>query len=85
MAQVSAIGIGKHARALAAALAIGAAVIGFSPGQAHALASDGVCWYYNGQDAEDAWEAYLPGQVIHDGSLTAACMAPDQWWIYLTP
>jgi hypothetical protein len=82
MARPSAIDMGKHARALVAALALGAAVMSLSAGQAHALANDSVCWFYNGEDADDEWEAYLPGQVIHDGGTTWACMGADQWWVF---
>jgi hypothetical protein len=87
MARLSAIGIGKHARALAAALALGAVVISASAGQAHAMANDYVCWIHNGEDADDEWEALLPGEVIHDGPLTMVCMGgyDDNWWIYPTP
>jgi hypothetical protein len=72
MAHLSGISIGKQARALAAALALGAAVLSLSAGQAEAKpkrpVDNGVrCWLpgMTGSGGEH-WEAFMPGQIITD-------------------
>jgi hypothetical protein len=73
MAHLSGIEVGKHARVLAAALVLGAAVLSLSAGQAEARprrpADNGVrCWLPGGGSgrADGYWEAFLPGDIVTD-------------------
>ena len=69
MAHLVGIQIGKHARAVAAALVIGMAVLSLSAGQAEARprrpANTVVCWMH-GNHYDDEWNAYAPGDVYFD-------------------
>ena len=78
MAHLSRLQIGTQARALAAALALGAAVLSLSAGQAEARpkrpADNGVrCWLPGGGPTSGTptgptgyWEAFMPGDVVID-------------------
>ena len=81
MAHLSGTQIGKHARALAAALALGAAVLSLSAGQAEARTKrpvdNGVrCWVSGGGGH---WEAYLPGDVVNIGGKLVRCGSDGEW------
>jgi len=77
MAHLSGIGIGKYPRTLAAALAIGAAIVSFSPGQVNAMPiDDQLCATYDALTHH--WEFYLPGETYFDG-LTFVCGEDGEW------
>ena len=80
--------IGRYARVLVAALAIGGAVLGLGTGQAEAAKikhppDNGVrCWLY--QVDEDhphgGWEAYEPGDVVeYDPGHKIVCGSDGEW------
>ena len=83
MAHLSGKQIGKHARVLAAALALGAAVLSLSAGQAEAKprhpVDNGVrCWIKGGPDGE-TWTAYMPGDVVILDGLLQRCGSDGHW------
>jgi len=73
----------RHARTLAAALAIGATVLSLSAGQAEAKprhpVDNGVrCWIKGGPDGE-TWTAYMPGEVVLLDGLLQKCGSDGKW------
>src|SRR4051794_16628632 len=74
--------IGKHARALAAALALGAAVLSLSAGQAEARprhpVDNGVRCWLPGTAGEDL-TAYMPGEVVNAHGQLLKCGSDGQW------
>ena len=87
MATLSGIQIGKYARVLAAALAIGATVLSLSAGQAEARpkrpADNGVrCWLPNGNEHE----FFMPGDIVIDNATGKRykCGSDGKWHLART-
>ena len=82
MAHLSRLQIGTQARALAAALALGAAVLSLSAGQAEARpkrpVDNGVRCWLTGTAGEDL-TAYMPGDVVNVGGQLLRCGSDGQW------
>jgi hypothetical protein len=86
MAHLSEIQIGKHARVLAAALALGAAVLSLSTGQAEARAKRPVdngtrCIFTS---ADGYIDFFMPGETINWGDETWRCGADGKWRLVRT-
>src|SRR5947199_4148694 len=80
--------IGKHARALMAALAIGGAVLSVGTGQAEAAKikhppDNGVrCW---ATDGKGYWEAFMPGEIHTDPDGNKwVCGSDGEWTLVRT-